>query len=304
MALVSLVLFVRIEAFEWVTANPNRKFFPAVHYVSNVSPSIPSSPPRAPASMRAHRWFWGAPRQRGLEECSSWRPVSCRQSSGAFDNLLGRRNPTQEGVRKNAHLFYRTIGGVESTWEVYSADFRHRKEITVCSRSYPLDGSAPPGPPIAFVGANRRMHAIQAELFHEVTLTRHICLGVIHRVPHAPIAACCAGSRLCGPAQTFRWRSPAPARRAGRQAARAAPARLADLVRSSQGAGGAAGEREGRADRLARRQWGCLPGQGGRRSDANGVWPVGHSRRQRQYPTLGEDRSSQSAAMSLSVSAF
>jgi hypothetical protein len=256
MALVSLVLFVRIEAFEWVTANPNRKFFPAVHYVSNVSPSIPSSPPRAPASMRRSPPGSRAPaRQRGLEECSSWRPVSRRQNSGAFDNLLARR-------------------------------------------------FAPPGPPIAFVGANRRMHAIQAELFHEVTLTRHICLGVIHRVPHAPIAACCAGSRLCGPAQTFRWRSPAPARRAGRQAARAAPARLADLVRSSQGAGGAAGEREGRADRPAGRQWGRLPGQGGRRSDANGVWPVGHSRRQRQYPTLGEDRSSQSAAMSLSVSAF
>jgi hypothetical protein len=210
--------------------------------------------PRHPCG--AHPLVLGHPaRQRGLEECSSWRPVSRRQNSGAFDNLLARR-------------------------------------------------FAPPGPPIAFVGANRRMHAIQAELFHEVTLTRHICLGVIHRVPHAPIAACCAGSRLCGPAQTFRWRSPAPARRAGRQAARAAPARLADLVRSSQGDGGAAGEREGRADRLAGRQWGRLPGQGGRRSDANGVWPVGHSRRQRQYPTLGEDRSSQSAAMSLSVSAF
>ena len=182
MALVSLVLFVRIEAFEWVTANPNRKFFPAAHYVSNVSPSIPSSPPRARHPCGAHPLVLGHPaRQRGLEECSSWRPVSRRQNSGAFDNLLARR-------------------------------------------------FAPPGPPIAFVGANRRMHAIQAELFHEVTLTRHICLGVIHRVPHAPIAACCAGSRLCGPAQTFRWRSPAPARRAGRQAARAAPARLADLV--------------------------------------------------------------------------
>ena len=131
--------------------------------------------PRHPCG--AHPLVLGHPaRQRGLEECSSWRPVSRRQNSGAFDNLLARR-------------------------------------------------FAPPGPPIAFVGANRRMHAIQAELFHEVTLTRHICLGVIHRVPHAPIAACCAGSRLCGPAQTFRWRSPAPGRPAGGSRGARAPGR-------------------------------------------------------------------------------
>jgi hypothetical protein len=144
---------------------------------------------------------------------------------------------------------------------VYSADFRHRKEITVCSRSYPLDGSAPPGPPIAFVGANRRMHAIRAELFHEVILTRHICLGIIHRVPHAPIAALLCRLAVVRPGPDLpmaQSSARAPGRPAGGSRGAPVVARLADLARSSQGAGGAAGEREGRPDRLAGRQWGAF----------------------------------------------
>ena len=220
------------------------------------------------------------------------------------------------GIRREGALtpIYSTeINRIEArvgstSWEVYSMDFRHRTEIACVRDPTPSGGSAPSGPPVAFVGANRRMHAIQAELFHEVMLARHICLGVIHRV-----AACPDCRLLCtlavvrpGPDLPMAQPSLAPARRAaGRRLARRPRRRaLADLARSSQGIGGAAGEREGRADRLAGRQWGRLPGQGGRRSDANGVWPVGHSRRQRQYPTLGEDRLSRSAAMSLSVSAF
>jgi hypothetical protein len=69
-----------------------------------------------------------------------------------------------------------------------------------CSRSYPAGRFRPAEPPR---GANRRMHAIEAELFHKAILARHICLGVIHRLPHGPIATCCARLRLCGPAQTL-----------------------------------------------------------------------------------------------------
>jgi hypothetical protein len=118
-----------------------------------------------------------------------------------------------------AHFFLPKCTGLQARlihlMEAYSTHFRYRKAIAVFA-ILPAGRFWPAGP-IALVGANRRMHAIQAELFHEVMLARHICLGVIHRPPDGPIAACCACSRLCGLAQTFRCRglAPAPGRPAG-----------------------------------------------------------------------------------------
>jgi hypothetical protein len=104
-----------------------------------------------------------------------------------------------------------------SSWEVYSTDFRHCKEIAVFA-ILPRRAVLPRRAARLHSWAGTQgWRAIEAERFHEAQLARHICLGVIHRAPHGPIAACCARLRLRRSAQTFRWRRLAPARRAGRQ---------------------------------------------------------------------------------------
>jgi hypothetical protein len=236
-----------------------KKISPVSHCVSNVSrhPFLLAkrpprahgiqarSPPRpeAPRVGGAQGMLQLAPRSRAATAAahSMISPVGAtsyrrgRSEERLFDDGLcppltqGVPQPAGHGGRVlYAHFFYRNaqaLSAVIHLMEAYSTHFRHRKEIAVFA-ILPAGRFCPAGP-IALVGANRRMHAIQAELFHEVMLARHICLGVIHRPLQA--AACPDCRLLCalavvrpGP-ETFRWRSLTPARRAGRQGARAAP---------------------------------------------------------------------------------
>jgi hypothetical protein len=43
-AFICFLLFVRIGAFQWVTANPNKKSFPVSHCISNVATALSLSP--------------------------------------------------------------------------------------------------------------------------------------------------------------------------------------------------------------------------------------------------------------------